>query len=150
MNFSKELSVGNRILDSEHKKLHGTINEIARSIAAKDNTALLAAFELLENALRAYFVIEENIAQAVDFDFTQHRLAHQGLLNKFQRIKVELIAKNGMSSKFDDECYIDSLRNCLIRHIKVDDKPLKIVLETYFYDFKPDSVVGTPVLHGCG
>jgi len=129
--------------------LHGTINEIARSIAAKDNTALLEAFELLENALRAYFVIEENIAQAVDFDFTQHRLAHQGLLNKFQRIRDELMARNGMQSEFDDECYIDSLRNCLIRHIKVDDKQLKIVLETHFYDFKPDYMSGAPVLHGC-
>lgn len=150
MTFSKELSVGNRILDTEHKKLHGIINGIADSIAARDNTALLDAFELLESGLRAYFVVEESIAQAVDFDFTQHRLAHQGLLNKFQRIKVELMAKNGMCSKFDDECYIDSLRNCLIRHIKVDDKPLKIVLETHFYDFKPDSMVGTPVLQGCG
>lgn len=142
MAFSKELSVGNRLLDSEHKKLHGLINGIAHSIVAKDIATLVEAFELLEHGLRAYFLVEENIAQAVNFDFTQHRLAHQGLLNKFDHIKNELIDRNGEWSKYDDEYFIESLRNCLIRHIKVDDKPLKIVLETHFYDFKPDTLNG--------
>ncbi len=137
MAFTKELSVGNRILDSEHKKLYDMINGIVRPIAAKDVAALSEAFELLENCLCAYFSVEENIAQTVNFDFTQHRLAHQQLLSEFKRTKDELTDKNGVWSKFEKKDYINSLKGCLIRHIKEDGKLLKMVLETHFYDFKP-------------
>lgn len=137
MLFSRDMSVGNRILDSEHKKLHDIINEITNSIAAGNVAALSAAFELLENGLCAYFAVEEGIAQALDFDFNQHKLAHQNLLKKFLYAKDELMANNGGWSKSEKKDYIVYLRGCLVRHIKEDDKPFKIALSTQFYDFKP-------------
>lgn len=133
-----DLSVGNRLLDSEHKNLHDIINVITSLIVARDVAALPEAFELLENNLCTYFVVEENIAQAVNFDFTQHRLAHQGLLNKFQRIKDKLMAKNGMWPKLDKGYCTHYLRDFLIQHIKLDSKPLKTVLDTCLYDLKPE------------
>ena len=140
MPFSKKLSVGNRVLDSEHKKLFNIINEATRLITDKNIAALVGTFELLEDSLCAYFAAEENIAQAVDFDFTQHRLAHQDLLNEFRLLKNELINKNGAWSKYHEKNYIDSLRDCLIQHIKEDAKPFRIVLDTHLYDFKPDCI----------
>lgn len=140
MACTKQLSVGNRIIDSAHKEILGVINGIVRSIMARDVAALSEAFELLENCLCVYFSVEENIAQAVNFDFTQHLLAHQQLLNEFKRTKNELMARNGEWTKFEEKGYIGSLRNCLVRHIKEDGKPLKIVLETHFYDFNPNRI----------
>jgi len=135
--WTKQLSTGNRILDSEHKKLHGIINQIVCSVVARNVAALSEAFELLENCLCVYFAAEENIAQAINFDFTQHRLAHQHLLDEFQCMKDELTAKNGMWTDEEGEDYAHSLMNYLIQHIKEDGKPLKIVLDTCLYDFKP-------------
>ncbi|MDD2916011.1 MAG: hypothetical protein PHP70_11900 [Gallionella sp.] len=137
MPFSKKLSVGNRILDSEHKKLFNTINEITHLIIAKDISTLVAAFELLENSLCAYFVAEENIARTIGFDFTQHRLAHQHLLDEFKLIQNELTNQNGTWSKHNEKGYIASLRDCLIQHIQEDAKPLRIILDTHLYDLKP-------------
>lgn len=142
MLLSKELSVGNRLLDSEHKNLHDIINVITSLIVAGDVAALLEAFELLENCLCAYFVVEENVAQAANFDFTQHMLAHQGLFGKFQRIKHEWLAKNGMWSELENGCFIHSLRDCLIQHIKVDSRPFQMVLNTCLYDLKPNCAGG--------
>jgi hemerythrin-like metal-binding protein len=150
MQFSRELSVGNRILDSEHKNLRGIIDGITSLIMASDVAALSGAFELLGTNLRVYFAVEENIARAVGFDFTQHRLAHQYLLDEFRRIKNGLMAQNGSWSKLEKAGYINSLRRCLIRHITEDGKPLKIVLSDYLYDFKPASLGGCPDLHGIG
>ncbi|MDO8465134.1 MAG: hypothetical protein Q7S46_07775 [Gallionella sp.] len=147
MIFSKVLSLGNRAIDSEHKKIHDLINKIAD---LRDAAALLKAFELLEINLVAYFVVEENIARAIEFDFAQHGLAHQGLLNDVHFIKNEMMAKNGLFSKIEEKGYIDSLWHCLIRHIKEDGKPFKAVLGTYFYDFDPDSAGDATSLHGCG
>lgn len=136
--WTKQLSIGNRIIDSTHKEALGIINNIVRSIAARDVAALLEAFELLENGLRAYFVVEKNIAQAVNFDFNQHELAHLHLLNKLHCVKDELTDKSGLWSDDEVENYSHSLWNCLIQHIKKDSQPLKIVLDTHFYDFNPD------------
>lgn len=137
MPFSKELSVGNRAIDSAHKEVFGMIDRIARPIMARDVTALSEAFDLLENCLCVYFSVEENIAQALDFDFTKHKLAHQDLLKIFQRIKDELTAVDNRSSEFEKKDCISYLRDCLIRHIKEDGEPLKMVLDTHFYDFNP-------------
>lgn len=135
--WTKQLSTGNRILDSEHKNLHGIINQIVCSVVARDVAVLSEAFERLENYLCAYFVVEENIAQAINFDFTQHKLAHQHLLNEYQRMKNELTAINGMWSDNEGEDYSHFLMNYLIQHIKKDSRPLKIVLDTCLYDFSP-------------
>ncbi len=138
MQFSKDLCVGNRIIDSEHKMLLNMINVIARSIAVKNVDVLSEAFDLLENSLCAYFVVEERIAQALNFDFKQHKLAHQNLLNKFKRIKDELMAKNGQWSRSEEEDFIYYMNDCLINHIKVDGKPFKAVLDAQYYDFRPN------------
>lgn len=125
------------MIDSAHKEVFDVIDRIARSITGRNIPALTEAFDLLENCLDAYFSVEKNIAQAVGFDFTEHSATHQNLLNEFQRIQDWLMEKNGMWSKFEEKGCIDSLKNCMVQHIKEDGKPLKIVLETHFYDFKP-------------
>ena len=139
--FSKKLSVGNRILDSEHKKLQNIIKGISSTLSASDASALQEAFGLLENCLHAYFAVEENIAQALNFDFAQHRLTHQCLLNEFRFIRDELMIQCGTQSRFNAKAYIDNLMDCLIQHIQEDSKPLKIVLDTHFYDFKPPGLL---------
>lgn len=138
MGFSKELSVGNRVLDSEHKKLHGIISEITSAIKAREVAALLEGFEQLENCLSAYFVVEEKIAQAVGFDFKQHHVAHQDLMYKFQRLKTELADKILDLSKHEEENYIHLLCRHLKMHILFDSAPLEVVLSTHYYDLRPD------------
>lgn len=139
MDFSctKQLSVGNRIIDFEHKKILGMVNIIECLIKISDGSALSGAFKLLEDYLCEYFLIEEYIAQVINFPFTQHELAHRSLLNEAQRIKNELAAHNGMWSDTAAKHYSKLLRDCLIKHIKEESMPLKIMLDTQLYDFKP-------------
>ena len=141
MQFSvnyRSLSVGNKIIDTEHQKLASIINDIAQLLLVNHIVALSVAIKILNDSLRDYFVIEENIAQAVNFDFTQHRLAHQTLLNNFHAITNKLMSQNGKYSKLERKDCIDSLNGFLIQHIQEDSKPLKIVLGTHLYDFKPN------------
>jgi len=135
MRCTKQLSVGNRVIDSAHKEVFGMIDGVVHSIMARNIVALPEEFDRLGTCLCVCFSVEANIAQAVNFDFTQHGLAHQVLLNKFQHMKDWLIAKNGAWSELEGDGCIDSLRNGLIRHIKEEGEPLKMVLETHFYDF---------------
>jgi len=133
--WTGELSVGNRVIDTEHKKLHDMANRLMHSIAARNVAVLSEVFEQLENGLCAYFSAEEHIAQAVNLDFARHRLEHQRLLNEVQRIKSELMASNCACP--EDGNYARCLMGCLIKHIKEEGYPLKIVLNTHLYDFNP-------------
>lgn len=139
MPFKRTPSVGNRLLDAEHKKLHDIIGEISRLIVAGDTAVLPNAFERLESYLDAYFGTEENIAHAIGFDFARHRLAHQNLLALFQHAKREMLARNRVFSENEKRLYATRLGNYLTQHIAVDSRPLKIVLDTHYYDFNPDT-----------
>lgn len=135
--WTSELSVGNRVLDTKHKNLHGIIREMAHLVVARDVADLPVVFDLLENCWRGCFTIEENIARAVGFDFAQHRQAHQQLLEEFRRMKGELISRNGRWTDDEGKGYASSMMHCLTRHIKEDSRQLKIVLDTHLYDFNP-------------
>lgn len=130
-------SVGNRVIDSEHNKLFGMINDIGQLIYLNHGVALTVALKLLNGGLRDYFAVEERIAHAVDFDFTNHRVAHENLLNEIKFITNKIISQNNKWSSLEKKNYIKSLNDCLIQHIKVESKPFKTVLDTCLYDFKP-------------
>jgi len=148
-NFNS-LSVGNRTIDSEHQKISAIVNDISQLILVDHIVALSVAVKMLADCLQEYFWIEENFAQAVNFDFTKHRLAHQALLNNFRVITDKIISQNGKFSKLERKVYTDSLNELLIQHIKVDSKSLKVVLDTCFYDFKPPESEAPQVKRGCG
>lgn len=140
MEFSARLnshSVGNRSIDSQHQILDGLITDIGQLIMVNHVVALSVAVRMLHESLQHYFVVEENIAQAVGFDFTKHRLAHQRLANIFRAITDKFTSQIGKHSRIERRDFIDSLRDPLIQHIEVDSKPFKIVLDTHLYDLKP-------------
>lgn len=131
------IGVGNRLLDSEHKKMLDTIHRIQVSIREKNSAAIAVDFKALDDLACDYFVIEEKVARAVGFDFTLHGMAHQNLLGKYRYVRDELAARNGSWSDSDGELYARILGNCLMRHLEYESRPLKIVLEACLYDFNP-------------
>lgn len=132
-----DMSVGNRIIDSEHKQMFDIIHRLQHSIVAKDCAAIAADFQLLKDIACACFSVEEEIARAVGFDFTQHNLAHQNLLKKYQHLGDELAARNGSWSTWENEAYKNYIHDWLMKHLEYESEPLRVVLNTYLYDFKP-------------
>jgi len=130
-------SVGNRTIDSEHHKLAGMINDIGQLVHLDHVVALSVAIKLLNDGLREYFSVEENIAHAVNFDFSYHKQAHQKLLNEINHITNKITGQNDKKLNLERKNSIKSLNDLLIQHIMVDSKPFKMVLESHSYDFKP-------------
>jgi hemerythrin-like metal-binding protein len=131
------ISLGNRAIDSEHKKIFDIIHRLQQSITAKDCAAIAAGFQLLKDIAIACFSVEEEIARAIGFDFTQHHLAHQNLLKKYQHLEDELATRNGSWSSWENEAYKNYIHDWLMKHLEYESGPLRIVLNTYLYDFKP-------------
>ena len=136
--WTNHLSIGNRAIDSAHEHIFSIINKASDLIGAQDGDALAETLKLLEDNLCAYFEVEEKIAQAVNVDFTEHDLVHQHLLSGLQRMRNVLAEKNGKWPDGEVEAFAIQWAKRFIQHIKIEGEPLKFVLNTYFYDFKPE------------
>jgi hemerythrin-like metal-binding protein len=142
LTWSKQMSVGNETLDSEHKKILDLVREVERAIRARDGERLSQAFSKFEEAIRIHFGNEAKIAQAIDYLFDNHNLEHQYILKEIRLIKEEFVAKQGRWSESVAEHYYQFLSRWATEHINEDDMKMKAVLETYPYDFKPANLVG--------
>lgn len=135
-------SVGNRIIDTNHKQLFDIIHRVQQSIITGNLAAMSAEFEVFENFARTCFSAEEEIARAAGFDFTWHGMAHQNLLEKYRQIKDELIDRKVSWSETECEAYLMMLVDLLKRHLDHESRSLMCVLDTYYYDFRPDQGQG--------
>lgn len=138
--WSEELSVGNAMIDSEHKDLIGMVNNVERLIRARDGSSIPQAFEQLEECLCAHFANEEKIARAINFPFTHNAQEHGYVLKSLHLIRnavSAMAAKNGIWAEDASEHYSEFLRDWLTNHVAKEDMLMKPLLQTYPYDFSP-------------
>lgn len=133
----KHLSVGNAMLDFEHKSLIGMVNSIEYAINKKDSSALFGAIKLFKGEIDAHFANEARFAQAFHFHFEQHNLAHRHFQEEFQQKTEEVAAEVGAWFGCALDCYPQFLRSWLIGHIASEDMKMKPVLQSHPYDFNP-------------
>jgi hemerythrin-like metal-binding protein len=132
------MSIGNRMIDSAHRELLGLVGSICDSISAKDCPAISENFRLLEERLLSYFSIEEKIALKVSFPFASHDASHRNMLEQFRHARDELGALNGLWSDIAGEAHGRVIMNYLIKHITEESAQIKVILDTFLYDLKPD------------
>lgn len=135
--WTKQLSVGNGTLDSEHKNLIGMVNSIEFAISRRDSESLLQLLKQLKESVRDHFANEERIAEAINLPFDNHKLAHRHLQKELKSTRDELDTKGGMWPAYVMDHYPQFLREWLVEHITKEDMQMKPVLLTYSYDFKP-------------
>lgn len=137
--WTKKLSIGNAIIDAEHRNLISMVNDVSHEIKIRDGSALSQAFKLLDNWLCVHFVNEEKIAQAINFHFAQHKLAQQHSLKELRYMKNELVDKDGVWSDSAVAHFTRSLKNWMIdEHIIKLDMLMKPALQNYDYNFCPN------------
>lgn len=137
LTWSKQMSVANEAMDSDHKIILDKVNDIETVLKAKNAAALMQEFNLLEEYVRSHFRNETRLAEVIDYPFEQHKLEHQYVLNELDAMKKELLEKNGKWSESEAEYYFSFLSEWATVHIREDDMKMKATLETYPYDFKP-------------
>lgn len=136
--WTKELSVGNASIDSDHQALIDMANCIIREIGLANSAALSQAFNTLESWLPIHFANEEKIVRAVDFPVDQNNKARQYSVTELQHIRTELLSKNGIWSEDAVKHFCLFLQNWALEHITKMDMQMKPALLTHAYDFQPD------------
>ncbi|MDO8466187.1 MAG: hemerythrin family protein [Gallionella sp.] len=140
--WTKQLSVGNAVIDSEHQNLIVMIDRIESMIKGNEASALSQELERLEHSLCVHFINEERLAKAVNFPFDQNKQEHKFVLKEFQRMKGELLAKNGKWTDSAAAHYSNFLSDWFTGHVMREDMLMKPVLQTYDYKFWPGGSEG--------
>ena len=143
MLWNKQLSIGNTIVDSEHKHLISLTNSVERAMKAAMDTrnafALKLAFEQLESELCKHFRHEEKIAIALNLPLEQCRQAQQHMLGDLRFLKEELMAKDCIWTEAALRHFSEFLEDLITEHITLKDMSMKAALLGYDYDFWPDT-----------
>lgn len=134
--WSNKLSVGNAIIDSEHRNLIVMVNSIEATFKARDGSALSQELEQVEYWLCAHFRNEERIASAVGFDFARNKLEHQNLLKELHRMRDELNAMHGIWPDKVAKQYYQHLCDWIANHVIEEDMLMKPALTAHEYNFR--------------
>ena len=138
LTWIEQLSVGNAVIDSDHKNLISIVNNVRNAIRSRDSFILSETFVRLEDWLWIHFENEERIARAVNFDFSGHKQEQQYALKELQHLRDELVAKGGIWSDGAVEHFTGFLKSWLIDdHIVRLDMLMKPALQTRDYTFWP-------------
>lgn len=137
LDWAQHLSVGNELIDSEHRNLIIVVNNVEDAIRAGDRHALSKAFDLLDTYMGIHFRNEERIAEALKISFATSKLEHRHLLKEMKYMRQELESRKGDWPDDVVQKYSRFLSGWMADHIVKEDMQLKPLLQAYPYDFKP-------------
>jgi hemerythrin len=133
--WREQLSVGNDLIDNDHKQLIDIINTANQSLQAMSRAGLLTALDQLNKYSRLHFSLEEKIAQAVGYpSMGPLHTSHEELLNKLGQIAAEIGEHWDAPAA---EHFGKFLREWLINHVIKEDMLLKPYLKKFSPRFDP-------------
>lgn len=136
--WREQLSVGNNVIDSDHKHLIEIINRVEQSMVLKNRPALTGALDELVQYSLVHFEREEKIAAAAGYSQTPHlNESHRALLEKLNQVRSEFDAAGSEWSPEAAGHFTGFLRNWLIDHVIKEDLLMKPVLQKYSPSFDP-------------
>jgi len=135
LQWREQLSVGNDLIDSDHKHLIEIINLANSSLQKMSRPELAAALDQLFNYSKLHFALEEKIAAAVGFTGMDHiHASHEALLVKLSQVAREI---GNVWDAAAAEHFGAFLREWLINHVIKEDMLLKPFLKKYSPRFDP-------------
>lgn len=136
--WREQLSVGNNVIDADHKYLIEIINRAEVGLTSKDRNELVAALDDLDRYSRLHFDREEKIASAVGYTQVPHlSRSHHELLSHLDRVRGEIDAMGQDWSKETVEHFARFLRDWLINHVIKEDLLMKPTLQKHSPSFDP-------------
>ena len=137
LTWADNLSVGNALIDSEHKNLISVINRMDESIKDGDRIALSIAFELFDTYMHIHTLNEEKIAEAVNYPFSSDKLAQQQSMDEMGYMINKLEHTYGVWPDNIVSMYSRFLADWMSEHITRINMQMKPALQTFAYDFIP-------------
>lgn len=124
--WREQLSVGNDLIDSDHKHLIEIINQVENCMRTKSREGLGSAFDRLTRYSKTHFAAEEKIAESIGYkDAPRLHDSHEALLTRLDQLRQEI------EDDWSEESmghFSELLRSWLVDHVIKEDLRMKPVL----------------------
>jgi hemerythrin-like metal-binding protein len=130
MTWTSDLSVGVEVLDDDHKRLIGIINQLHYGITVGHDRAILdAVLNELVDYIKFHFAREEGMLIKAGYEATSaHMMEHERFIGQISSVQTRILTSPiGML----DLELMDFLRDWLFSHIMVSDKKYGTSLKTH-------------------
>ena len=135
LEWREQLSVGNDLIDSDHKYLIEVINQATDGLKKRSRVELTEALDNLSKYSKVHFSREEKIATAVGYPGASHlHESHESLLEKLDQVTLEIGEEWTEASV---EGFSTFLRDWLINHVIKEDMLLKPYMKKFSPRFDP-------------
>lgn len=132
-----QFSVGNDLIDADHKYLLEIINKAELSLQAHQHGALVAVLEELAHYGQMHFEREERVARAVGYPKAQQlHASHEMLVQSLVTFRADL------GASWTPEAgtrFAEFLRDWLIQHVIKEDLQMKPWMTKFSPRFDPRS-----------
>jgi hemerythrin len=136
--WREQLSVGNYVIDSDHRHLIDIINRAGESLSKKNQKELLASLESLSQYSQAHFAREEKIALAAGYkQVPSLNESHQALIKALDQLRSEVGEMGQEWSPETAEHFSSLLRSWLMDHVIKEDLMMKPALQKLSPLFDP-------------
>lgn len=136
--WREQLSVGNDIIDADHKHLIEIINSVEHSLATKNRSKLISELDSLVQYSLIHFSREEKIALAVGYtQVPELNQSHVSLLKKLEQVRDEFDAAGSEWSSEAAKHFTDFLRAWLIDHVIKEDLLMKPAFQKFSPSYDP-------------
>jgi hemerythrin len=133
-----QMSVGNNVIDSDHRYLFDLINSVEKNLKTGNQNGLSESLNELSKYSEAHFDSEEKIAHAVGYSqATKLKQSHQDLLRKLDQMRTEIsgIEYQWTLEKMDK--FTQLLRDWIINHVIKEDMLMKPLFQKRSPSFDP-------------
>lgn len=130
--WRKQMSVGNLIIDLDHRYLLSLINQVEYALRhPEESENLRMALDQLSDYAREHFAREEKLQLRIQFrGYMPHKMAHQSLLDRLDRIIGEILEESDPEQLTARSTEITTLlRDWLLDHVLKEDMKMKSDLE---------------------
>lgn len=146
--WTERLSIGNEILDADHKEMFGLAGDVECAIQAMDQAALVRSFKQLRDCMSRHFLNEELFAHALNIPFAEHHIDYQNILAGIDLVRRE-ISENVEGKICAIENYSQLLQIWMLKNNIEYDMLMKPILQTRQYGFKIKGVFAGETVKQC-
>lgn len=133
--WREQLSVGNDVIDNDHKYLIDLINQVETCLNNEKRIELVDLLNRLTQYSMTHFASEEKIASCAGYtQVTDLHKSHEVLLKELDQVKHEMLEN---MTKTSIEHFTTFLRNWLINHVIKEDLLMKPALKNHAPTFDP-------------
>jgi len=133
--WREQLSVGNDVIDADHKHLIEIINLVEKNLVTINQSELTVALATLSQFSKVHFAREEKIATAAGYAHVpQLHKSHKELLKQVDQLRHKIGDKWTAASV---KSFSALLRSWLIDHVIKEDLLMKPMLKKHSPKFNP-------------